>query len=86
MKCYFSKKFQKSFSKLSSNNNKKAMDKIHLFSQKPNDDQLRNHSLSGKYSKYRSINITGDIRAVYKITDPKNAMFIDIGTHSKLYK
>ena len=61
------------------------------------DDQfnpiLNNHSLRGKYKGYRSINVTGDIRAIYKQSLPAGVgksndniiLFTTIGSHSNLY-
>ena len=51
---------------------------------------LNNHPLSGKLSGYRSINITGDWRAIYSsVNNAKGeitVVFEMIGTHSQLYK
>ena len=47
---------------------------------------LNNHALRGKYTGYRSINITGDIRAIYKLVDNDTFLFVTIGTHKKLYR
>ncbi len=47
---------------------------------------LNNHSLSGKLKHYRSINISGDWRAIFKEIQGENVCyFIAIGSHSKLY-
>lgn len=56
--------------------------------------QLHNHKLSGKYSGFRSINITGDWRAIFSEQDVKHGKVITkkvitfeyFGTHSQLYK
>ncbi len=45
---------------------------------------LNNHKLSGKWSGYSSINITGDTRAIYKI-EKDFAIFVAIGIHHQLY-
>ena len=45
----------------------KTTDAIRLWSQKPNDESLRLHKLSGKMSRFYSIDITGDLRALYGI-------------------
>ncbi|MBI3632252.1 MAG: type II toxin-antitoxin system mRNA interferase toxin, RelE/StbE family [Candidatus Vogelbacteria bacterium] len=45
---------------------------------------LNNHSLKGKYKNCRSINITGDYRAIYTINSD-SCIFIRIGTHDELY-
>ena len=46
---------------------------------------LNNHALSGKYSGYRSINIGGDLRAIYEPISLDIAFFIIMGTHPELY-
>lgn len=48
---------------------------------------LRNHTLVGKYIGYRSINVSGDWRAVYREYRKENPIvFVALGTHSQLYK
>lgn len=48
---------------------------------------LNNHSLSGNYKNYRSINITGDWRAIFREFNNGKLIYFDIiGTHSQLYK
>jgi len=50
----------------------------------PNHHILNNHSLEGAFDECRSINVTGDCRAIFK--QEKNiAIFMTIGTHSELY-
>lgn len=79
-----SKKFNKSFSKLSKKTKKQAIDQFEKFITDPMETGLNNHKLHGKWSKYRSININGNIRAIY-VQDGNIARFIDIGSHSELY-
>jgi mRNA interferase YafQ len=55
-----------------------------IFSKDELSPVLNNHSLRGEYEEYRSINITGDYRAIYFI-DKDVAVFIRIGTHSELF-
>lgn len=60
-----------------------------LFIQDPFYPQLNNHALTGKYSGYRSINVTGDWRAIFSEFEDefgKVVIFEIIGTHSQLYK
>lgn len=48
---------------------------------------LNNHSLAGRYKNYRSINISGDWRAIFRELDDGDVIYFDfIGTHSQLYK
>lgn len=46
---------------------------------------LNNHPLHGEYSGHRSINITGDIRVVFREVSEDTCLFYTIGTHSELY-
>lgn len=64
----------------------KTKDKLHTFASNPFDILLNNHALSGKYKGCRSINITGDIRAIYKQINENTAVFIALGSHSELYR
>lgn len=60
------KRFLKSYKKL----DRKIQDifdsKIYLFAQNPFDISLKNHSLAGEYEGFRSINITGYHRTIFK--------------------
>ncbi|MCL4419782.1 type II toxin-antitoxin system mRNA interferase toxin, RelE/StbE family [Patescibacteria group bacterium] len=63
--------------------------RIELFLTDPFNSQLKNHQLTGKLKNYRSINITGDWRALYstnKIDKENVVLFEALGTHSQLYK
>ncbi len=85
MQYILSKRFEKSFSRLPKKIKNKTIKQFEIFVIDPMDDRLNNHSLSGKWSEYRSINITGDIRAIYLMVDSGVVRFVDIGSHSKLY-
>lgn len=90
MKIRYSTKFIKQYKKAGKKNQDKTDNVILISSNNQRDPQLRNHSLSGKYQGHRSIDITGDWRAIYReMIDQNNepyAYFIAIGTHSQLYK
>ena len=45
---------------------------------------LNNHALSGEYEGYRSINITGDLRVLYR-REGEVVIFVTIDSHSNLY-
>ena len=51
----------------------------------PYDPLLRNHPLTGELAGCHSINITGDIRAIYRIVDDEMYVYQMIGSHSQLY-
>jgi addiction module RelE/StbE family toxin len=55
-----------------------------LFRENPTHPALRNHFLSGKFAGFRSIDVTGDWRAVYRESEDR-IKFVVIGTHEKLY-
>lgn len=65
-------------------------ERLALFLQNPRHSLLNNHLLSGSFSGKRSINITGDWRAIYceYKTDDEGivVVFYLLGTHSQLYK
>jgi mRNA-degrading endonuclease YafQ of YafQ-DinJ toxin-antitoxin module len=46
---------------------------------------LNNHSVDPPYKNCRSINVTGDYRAIFH-QEGNSATFIAIGTHAQLYK
>jgi addiction module RelE/StbE family toxin len=80
----YSKAFIKQAKKLDPELRQKLQGKIVLFSENPLHPTLRNHALKGKYKDYRSIDITGDVRALY-LEKEHEAVFDVVGTHSQLY-
>ncbi len=81
-----SKSFEKQFSKLSKKIKNKTIIQLEIFIDDAFHISLNNHSLRGEWSNYRSINITADIRAIYKDIDNSVAHFVAIGSHSELYE
>lgn len=61
-------------------------ERLELFLTKANHPLLHNHSLKGEYAGYRSLNVTGDWRAIFQEINGSTTYFIMIGTHSQLYK
>ena len=76
--------FKKDYKKLSNKLQEKFDEKLILFQKDQFEPILNNHALTGKYSGYRSINITGDLRALYK-KDGEEIIFMIIDSHSNLY-
>lgn len=85
MKVLIHKSFDKAFKRLTKSQKQKFKERKNLFMQDEFDVLLNNHVLSGKYKGYRSINITGDIRLIYKRINDQTVAFISIGSHSALY-
>ena len=87
MKLIFNPHFKKRVKKLPKNIQAKLKSRLILFVEDPYNSLLHNHALAGQFQGYRSINITGDYRAVFQLLPEQNAVFfIDIGTHSYLYE
>jgi addiction module RelE/StbE family toxin len=85
MKLYFHKNFQKAFEKLQTSEQEKCRKRLKLFLKDEFDSFLNNHPLRGRYNGYRSINITGDIRAIYKRKTSQRVIFVILGNHNNLY-
>ena len=85
MKIRFHKNFNKQYKKLKQTQKQKVQERLVLFLKTPFHPILGNHPLKGKYTGYRSINITGDLRAVYRFISEQECIFVAIDTHSNLY-
>ena len=60
--------------------------RLDIFIHNSFDPRLNNHALMGNLLGKRSINITGDWRAIYSISQEGIIIFELLGTHSQLYK
>lgn len=85
MKIRFHRNFEKQYKKLRTNEKEKTKERLSLFIQDEFNPILNNHPLRGKYKGYRSINITGDFRAIYKYASSDARIFVAVNTHSNLY-
>ena len=86
MRIIFKKTFQKQLKKWWVALKNIFLKKLEIFVNNEFDKRLHNHSLQGKLMKYRSINITGDVRALYyKENNGTIVVFAIIGSHSQLY-
>lgn len=81
----YSKKFQKQLKKAPLEIKTAFKNRRELFLQDPFHSLLNNHTLVGKLKGFRSINITGDWRAIYSEYGD-TILFEILGTHSQLYK
>jgi len=85
MRVFLHKNFEKRFVKLPSKIKEQFKVRRNLFLADPFHPQLNNHSVEHAYPGCRSINITGDYRAIFSESDD-SALFVNIGTHAELYK
>ena len=66
MNLEYSSVFKKGFKKLPKKDKMKFGERMDIFSSDEFHSLLKNHKLHGEYDGYRSINITSDIRVIYK--------------------
>ncbi|MDP3762889.1 MAG: type II toxin-antitoxin system mRNA interferase toxin, RelE/StbE family [bacterium] len=85
MKARFHHNFRRQYQKLRVGEQKRFKERRNLFLADPYHPLLNNHPLRGKYEGYRSINIGGDLRAIYKRLDQNTVLFAEIGPHHALY-
>jgi addiction module RelE/StbE family toxin len=84
MEIKFHKNFKKKFKKISLKIQEQFYERLDLFFQDKFNKILNNHSVDKAFVNCRSINVSGDYRAVYK-DEGDVIVFITIGTHSELY-
>jgi len=81
----FHKSFVKDLKKQDIRTKKKFIERRNLFLLNQYDPALNNHGLSGEYAGCRSINVTGNTRAIFYMSDGM-IVFIRIGSHAELYR
>ncbi len=83
----FSKKFKKQYERAPKNIQTTFQKKLVLFQKNKFQPLLKNHALTGELKGLRSINITGDWRAVFKEDHATQEIIFELlGTHSQLYR
>ncbi len=85
MQIQYLPKFKKQFQKLPLKIQNQFRDRLKLLLVDPTDARLRVHPLKGNYKGYWSMNINGDIRALYILQGETLIIFALIGSHSQLY-
>lgn len=86
MKITLHRKFVKKYIKLSPKIKEGFRNRRDLLLKDSRHPQLNNHPLTGDRAGEWSINVTGDWRAIYIWKNSEEIVFIDIDTHSNLYK
>lgn len=81
----YAPRFKKQYKKLPKKFQEKFDERLRMFLSNPSSAQLRIHPLVGKYIGYWSMNISGDLRALYRKEGDSLVVFALIGTHSELY-
>lgn len=85
MRIEYSKNFTRQFKKKDTFIRQRFLERQRIFVEDKFSLVLNNHSLHGEYEGCRSINITGDVRAVFEEVSENYIEFIAIGTHAELY-
>ena len=84
MEIRFHKNFKKRFEKLPPKVQAQFYERLDLFLENKFATTLNNHSVGKAFPSCRSINVSGDYRAIFQ-DQVDSAVFITIGTHSDLY-
>lgn len=79
------KGFDKQFKKLPRKVKEKFKERWLLYLEDPFHPLLDNHPLNPPFAGSRSINVTGDYRAIFKQVGEDLIIFTDIGTHHELF-
>lgn len=82
---HFQKDFKKELRALPKKHQEQFLKRLDVFLKNPHHPILNNHKLGGKLQGRRSINVTGDIRAIYEEISKDAVLFLMIGSHNKLY-
>lgn len=85
MQIIFSKRFKKQYKKLPIKLQLQTKNRIELWQEQPSNPLLHLHQLGGELSKFYSINISGDLRALYEVVGEDIYLYEMLGTHSQLY-
>lgn len=79
------KRFLKEFRKLAPEIQKAFQKRRDSFLINEKNPVLHAHGLTGKFSGYKSFNVTADVRVIYQEISKGIFLFVTIGTHSELY-
>ena len=85
MQIDYSSSFKKDDKKLNQKLRAQLRERIIIFEDNPFHPLLNNHAVHYPYEGCRSINVSGDIRALYESIGD-TALFVRVGSHSELYK
>lgn len=77
--------FERQLKKLSKELREKLKERLNLLIRDASNPILNDHKLGPPFESFRSINITGDYRLVYKRLDPNTYYLRAVGTHHQLY-
>ncbi|TSC61637.1 MAG: Uncharacterized protein G01um101448_624 [Parcubacteria group bacterium Gr01-1014_48] len=85
MELRYSSAFKKQYKKLPKRTREQFKKRLTLFLKDDREVRLHIHKLAGVYDGLWSMNVTGEIRAVFDQGVPDVVLFVAIGSHSELY-
>lgn len=85
MRVKLSKNFTKALRKLNPNVRNQFYNRVNLLLESKFHPVLNNHPVDTAYPGCRSINVTGDYRAIFYEKDG-TTVFVEIGKHAQLYR
>ena len=85
MDVLFHKRFKKQLQKIPLQVQEKFFERLNIMVTAGEVPQLGIHRLGGDMAEFKSINVTGDYRALFEIKEKNIIIFMKIGTHSELY-
>lgn len=77
--------FKRQYKKLPEKFQRRFNERLLIFLENSSHPLLRVHPLKGKYAGYWSMNISGDLRAIYLMREEDIIIFALIDSHSNLY-
>ncbi len=86
MEVIYTANFLKKFKKLTPKQQSRVEARLRIFVKDEFSPILNAHKLHGEYSGYWSLNVTGDMRIVYKKINSNICQLHALGTHSELYE
>lgn len=86
MRVCFHKHFEKDYKKCSPKTCERFKKQLLLFFDDPFHPVLNNHALHGEWSDFRSIDVGGDYRALYRFINDEIVEFFAFDTHNNLYE
>ena len=85
MRVLYKKRFEREFKRLDEKVKLAFLKRLELFAENRSHPLLRNHPVDAAFPGCRSINISGDLRAIFR-EERDVVIFMHIGTHAQLYK
>ena len=85
MEVFYSSQFKKQYKVLPKKVRNQFKKRLEMFFDDQINPQLHIHKLRGRYNGLHSMNVTGDVRALFDVSYKNSVLFVTIGTHSTLY-